>query len=105
MKGGHDAALADDVGGTGDPRAGRGEAEDVAPCAGGVLGAHVIREPRMTLGDGIDRNHAKVGPAQLLAALELEVVLDRVRHSRCAVSPREPTICTSPNTLRTLTDV
>src|SRR5712692_9513981 len=96
MKRRHDAALPDHVGGTRDPRAGRGEAEDVPGERGAVVDGDEIGEPGVTFRDRVDGNHPQRRPAEPLAALSLEVFADPLGHSRCDMSPR---------TLTTLTEV
>src|SRR5712692_5272214 len=79
---GHDAALADDVGRTGDACAGRGKAEDVAGRPVAIFDVHEIREPRMAFRDRIDGCHAQSRPSKPFAALRLEVRADALAHSR-----------------------
>src|SRR5260370_28182739 len=105
MKRGHDAALTDHVGGTGDPRAWRRETEDVPGERVAVVDGDEIGEPGVTFRDRIDRNHPQCRPAEPLAALGLEVCADALGHSRWEVSPNVATICLSPSTLTTLTEV
>ena len=82
VKGGHDAALADDISRTGDPRAGRGEAQDVTTRAIAIFDGHEVREPGMALRDGVDRGHVQSRPAEPLTALRLEVFANAFAHSR-----------------------
>ena len=90
MEGGHDAALADDVGGAGDAGAGRGEAQNV-PI---TFDLNEVRKPGMSAWYGIDRINP---PPQQLR----EVGLDA--HARCEVSHRAPTMRRSPSARTTLT--
>jgi len=88
----HDPALPDDIRRPRDARPGRRQSQDVALAA---IDRDEIREARMALRNGIDRDDA-------CAQLRLEVGLDPVAHSRWAMSPMAPAMRRSPSARTTL---
>ncbi len=81
------------------------EAQHVSRMGAAVFDGYEIREARMALGNRINRYHAQMRTAEHFSAIRLEVFANALVHSRCEVSPSVPTICRSPRTLTTFTDV
>ena len=61
VEGGHDPALAEDVGGTGDACPRRRQPEHVALAPGAIAGGHEIGEPGVALGDGVNCRELEAG--------------------------------------------